>query len=256
MSNLQSIMQEIKKTKAVAESKPGENVQTRRIKAGKIMQAKESLKDLYTKYREEIKKNSIFILAVGSEAEKFAKTAEKEYQCFAVKADGLYEELLEKVPTSLYMNKLASRNMFEHLQARLEERAMDIGIMAFQPLYFEAKFKKMVNSKEEALDLVKRAINDKVGAELVGIDAIERVSIEAVNRDFEGQVMPIVLYTNDNALTKELTSDLKRLTKKIFVISSGNNVEKDLQDISISDITKVTKKSVEETLVKIKNNVL
>jgi len=247
-------MEQIKKTKAVAEQDPGTDVNTRRVRLGKISQAKEQLKSLYMDYRKEIMANALFMIASGPEGEKFAKSATKYFDCFSFQADDFYSSILEKVPSRIYMNKNASREFFEHLAARFEDRAVEVDITSYQPLYFEAKYKRLIASEEAALDMTKRAINEKVGSEVVGLDAIEKVSIQSVNQDYAGKVVPIVLYTEDETLTQELIGGLARITKNLFLITAGKTENESLTNKSINSITKVTKKSVEETLVRIKKN--
>lgn len=253
---MQATLKEIQKAKAVAEMDPGHDVQTRRVKLGHIRQAKEKLETLYMEYRREIQNNSVFIVALGSSAKSFADKAKKDYQCFSYEADGLYKDLLSKVSPKVYLNQLGSRSFFEHLSAKFEERAMEIDIVGYPPLYFDAKYKKQINSKEEALDMTKRAINEKIGGEVAGLDAIEKAAIEAVNSEFEGQVIPIVLYTEDEKLAEEVLAGLPRINKNVFLVTAGKDIAENLQNKSISSMVKVTKESVEKTLIKIKENVL
>lgn len=255
MSSIQDVMEEINKTKAIAEMDPGTNVQTRRVRMGKIKQAKSKLEELYMEYRKEVRNNSIFIVASGTEAQGFADSAKKDFDCFTLQADSFYENLLDQVPDKLYLNKPASRNMFEHLSARLEDRAREIDIIGYNGIYFEGKYKRNLKTKEDALQITKEAINKKVGAEIVGLDAIERISIESVNKGFQGTTVPIVLYTNDEKLTQDLLKDLKRLTKNVFFVKSGDIKEKSLTALAINDINKATKENVKETLLKIKSNI-
>lgn len=256
MSNLETVVKEIKKLKQVAEMNPGTDVHKRRHNKGKISQAKEKLKEKFMEYRKSVRENAIFILAVGSDSQKFAEIAQNEYQCFAVNTEDFYTDILDKVPEKLYMNKTSSRNMFEHISARFEDRAHEMDVISYQPIVFEAKYKKVIKSKEEALRLVKRAINEKVGGEIAAIDAVEKVSREAVNRDYFGKVVPIVMYTEDEELAQSLMQDIPKVNRKVFVVSAGKKLQSDLQGKAVSAISKVSKEKVEETLIDIKKKVL
>lgn len=256
MNKMQETLQEIQKQKAIAQSDAGHDVRTQRFKQGKIRQAKEKLDTLYMEYRRLVQSNAVFIVACGSEADSFAQTASEEYQCFAYEADSFYKSLLSQVPEKVYLNQMASRSFFEHLSAKFEDRAKEIDIIGFMPLVFEAKFKRKVTSVDDALDITMRAMNEKIGAEIVGLDAIEKAANKAVNDNFEGQVIPIVLYTKDATLAQEILTDLPRINKNVFLVSAGKNDKKNLQSTPINGMVEVTKEEVEKTLINIKQNVL
>jgi len=256
MSDLQTIMAEIKKIKIIAESDPGNDVKTRRFKLGKKKQAQLNLEGLYMEYRKQVRDSAVFMLVTGDQADKFAKTANKEYQCFDVEADAFYQEILDQVPERLYLKKLASRAFFEHLAARFEDRARAVDIVGYPPLFFDLKYKRVIASKEDALAMTKKAMNEKIGSEIVALDAIEKVSIQSVNSNFTGSVIPIVLYTKDEELAAQLLTGLARITKNVFIIKAGESSTKELSDKAISDIKNVTKENVEKTLTKIHKSVL
>lgn len=256
MNNMQQMLDKIKKLKEVAESDPGHNVQTRRVKLGHIRQAKEKLELLYMEYRRQIQSNCLFIVATGENASKFAEKASSDFQCFSFNADIFYESILSEVPPRVYMDQMASRSFFEHLANRFEERAMEIDIVGYPPLYFDAVYKKKINSKEEALEMTKRAINDKIGSEVVGLDAIEQASKKAVNEGFEGKIIPIVLFSEDETLIKEMLQGLPRINRNVFLVSAGKKVQEDLQTKSINSMVKVTEESIKKTLLKVKENLI
>lgn len=256
MSNLQVVMKQIKKVKEVAEQDPGTDVLVRRQRLGKKRQAMEKLKDLYTSYRKEISQNCLIMLVSGTESEKFAEIASADFSCYSFKADDFYSKILDQVPSKVYMGRVASHEFFDHISARFEDRAREIDIIGYSPLYFDAKYKKSMKTREDSLNIVKRAMNEKVGSEVVGLDAIEQVSIKTVNEGFAGKVVPIVIHTQDETLTEELIGGLARITNKLFLINSGKSENKNLINKSISDIKKVTKKNVEETLIKIKKQIV
>lgn len=255
MNRLESTMIEIKKLKEVAEMNPGTDAQKRKFNLGRIRQAKEKLELKYIEYRQQIVSNSLFMIVVGDMAKDFADMSREKYDCFAYSSDEFYKKILDQVPSKLYIDKPASRNMFEHIAARFEDRAREIDIIGYQPLVFEAKYKKVLKSEEEALDLVKRAINEKIGSEVSALDAIEKTSQEAVDKEFAGKVIPIVLYTSDEVLAKELLEGVPRVTKKVFMVNVGKKLQNGLQNKTIAAITEVSEENVEKVLLKIKEKV-
>ena len=253
MTNMQQIVEEIKKTKAIAEEKLEQDA-TYRVKYGRQVQAKERLRELWFEYRKEVLENSVFILVAGDKSEKFANVATKEFQCYGVNAEDLYKDLLRQIPSKVYMNQIGSRSFFEHIQGRLGERARELEIVSMKPVIFNQKYKKMVESEDDALSMLKQAINDQVGAELAALDAIDKVAFESVNSEINGKVVPIVLYSTDESLVKDIARDLKHLPSHSALVIAGKTEDSDLTALSINDTKTVSKTNVEKTLVKVRES--
>lgn len=256
MNQLQILMKDIKETKSMAERKPSEDTRKRSFELGNIRQAKEKLNRLFMNYRKEILGNSVFLTVTGSQSEEFANIASEEFSCFSFDSEDLYRKLADAVPPQLYQNKEASRNILDHVSNAFEDRAMQIDIIGYNAIIFKKEFRKMLTGKEDLLQLVKKAVNSSVGAEVVGLDAVDKASLLAIDNEFSGKVVPIVLFTKDQELTKELSSALKRINKNVFLVTTGTKIEKSLKDMSLSSIKSVDKESVEKTLTKLKQNVL
>lgn len=268
MSNLESIVSTIKDKKTIVEE--GQKalktegasalpVSAKRAKQGHINRAKLDLEELYREYRKELQTSSLFILVTGSQKniEKYNKIAESDFGCFPTDAELLYNEIMEKVPARLYVNQHASPSLFDHFAARFEDRALEIDIIGYPPLLFESKHKKPLKDKADATELMKRAFNEKVGGEVIGLDAIERVTLKAVNENFAGKFCPIVLHTTDPVLVRELERDIKRsVTKNVFVVTLGSKNDEGVQNVSLTNIKTVTKESVESSLLKVKENLV
>ncbi|HBI01196.1 MAG TPA: hypothetical protein DDY18_06185 [Flavobacterium sp.] len=256
MSTLKELAEKIKQQKAIAASDPGNDPQTRRVRLGNITQAKEQLKDLRLSYRKLLLKSAAFIIVTGDQADKFAKTAEEKYDCFAVNAEDFYNEMIEKVPEVLYKDKISSGNLFEHIGNALEDKARDLDIVSYPALIFESKYKKQIKDKNELLSLTKSAINEKVGSEIVGIDAMDKISDKVLNSELSGKTIPVVLYTSDTATVEELSKGLKRsLTRNTHIIATGE-VDDKTKNISLDVVDKVTTKAVEKSLLKIRQSLV
>jgi len=254
-NELAELVQVIQKKKEIASLKVDhEHFATRTTKKGKIKRAKEDLTELFLQYREALKNRAVFILTSGTETDKFVKLAEKNFGCFSVNADKFYSDLADQINPRLYTNHKASPGLFDLLSSHFEARAQAIGIIGFPALIFESKYNKILKGKEDLLKLTKRAFNDKIGSEVVGLDAIDLVAQKAVNELYEGKIVPIILHSEDQDLIKELSSGLRNITPNVFIVSAGDLENEELKNKTLSKITKVTKKSVEESLVKIKEN--
>ena len=251
---LKELVDKINERKIVAESNPGHDPMTRRVKLGHVNRAKEDLKDLFYKYRTALQDTVFFILVSGNKSSEFADIANEEFGCYSLDADKFYEDILNQVPERLYTNTHTSPTLFDHFSARFGDVALDMDIIGHPPLTFETKYKKVLMGKKDALEVLKRAFNAKVGGEVVGLNAVDKVARQAINENHSGEKCAILLHSNDSALILELERDIKRaLHKKVFVVSTGTKMDKELKTISLASIKDVNTENVGEALVKIRN---
>lgn len=251
--SLKELGEDIKKMQAVASMDPGDNYSTRRMRLGDIAQAKERLRLLGQEYRKELISRAAFAIVTGSQAEKFATLAEAEFSCFSVNVEDFYTEITSKIPPVLYQGVSSSQNLFDHIAQAVEEKARTLEIDRCPALIFESKYKKMLNNKEEMVKLTKTAVNDKIGAEFVGLDALYKVTQKVIDSELSGKIVPIILVVDDLSLVEELSKGLKRsISRNTFIVSTGSKVDQKLKDISL-DVTKsVSSETVEKTLLKMK----
>lgn len=256
-TNLKELGDSIKKAQAVSKMDPGTDVNVRRVRLGNIMQAKEQLRLLSQEYRQALIARSTFIIVTGSLASKFSELAEAEFSCFSANAEDFYTEMTAKVPAVLYQNVASSQNLFEHISAAIEERARKLDIVSYPALIFESRFKKNLKSKEEMLALAKIAINDKVGSEIVGIDALDKISQKVIDSELSGKTIPVILIAEDISIVEELARGLKRsLSRNTFVVSTGSKVDQKIKDISLTSLKTINSESVEKSLIKIKESLV
>jgi hypothetical protein len=252
MSNrLEEIINDVEKKEAIAAKVPEENPTTYRVVKGKIDRAKEDLKQLFLDYRDEVRHRSAFIIVTGNSVDKFSSIAQEEFGCFVQNADEFYHDITSKVDKRLYTNYTASPNVFDIVAAGFEERALEVGIVGYMGLLFESKYKKVLNGKDDLVNLIKRAFNEKVGAEAVAFDAIDKVAKNGLKDKFTGKNVPIVLFTEDEKLALELKKDLPRVSNNVFLIAAGKN---ELDVTPFAKLGRITNKNVEETLVNIRGN--
>jgi len=252
-NNLAELIETIKKKRELANSSPGEDRTSYNVRLGKIKRAKEDLKQLFLDYRRSIQESSAFILVTGTNAEKFASTSEEDFACFSLDAEDFYKDLIEKVPPRLYTDYSSSPAVFDYISAHFGDRALEIGIIGHSPLLFESKYKKKLNGKDDLLKLLKVAFNEKVGSEVVGLDAIDKVATKAIEREYDGKVVPIVMFSTDEELIKELSKGFKKVSGNVFIVSAGE-VSDSIKDNSVSHMDEVSEKSVEESLTEIRKN--
>ena len=250
--NLKELGKEIKAQQKIADSDPGTDINTRRMRLGNITQAKEKLQSLKLEYRKQVLSSAVFIVATGSDAKKYASIAEKSGGCFSVNAEDFYKDMIKDVPEALYVEKQASGNLLEHISNNLEDRARSLDIVSYPGIVMESKYKKLLKNEKDLLALTKTLINEKVGSEIVGIDAADRISAKLLKSKNSGKVVPIVLQVNDTSIAEELAKGLKRsLTRKTFIVSAGADLEEGIKNISFETMSEANEETVENSLLKI-----
>lgn len=221
-----------------------------RTKSGQLSQAKLRLEQARQQYVDELRSGALLMVAVSEDSEKLNKFNElsNSYGCFTADAEILYKEVLKNIPGRLVEGQTTTGILFDHVNNFLEDRAREIGISSFVPVTFHSKYKRTLKSKEDALEVIKRAINDSVGGEFVVIDTISRLLPLAIEAEWDNKTFPIVLTTKDSVLASELVGDAKtRLGMPAFVVSIGD------EELSNSvNVKEVSETSVKDALVTIR----
>lgn len=241
MRGFDSLIKDIDKNKQIASLDLGDaDPRTYTTKLGHVKRAKQNLKDLFLEYRKEVMNRAVFILTKGSQAKSFIDIALEEYGCFHVNGDALFEDIISRVNKRYYDDQISSPALFDLLMSSFNEVCDEIGIIGYPAVLFESKYKRRLKSKEDLLKLTKQAFNDKVGSDLVGLYAIDKVAREAVNNNYNGKTIPIIISTKDKELIKELNTSLKNITANVFEVNTAR---------------KQTQKTVESKLLKIKEQI-
>lgn len=251
MNTLQKLMVEIQKYKNVVNTKPSEEAtaSVRRMQEGNVRQAKEQLRDLYHRYRKSMRDNSLFMVVVGSTQDKFAEKARKDYGTYTFAADELLTILVDQIPTQLYTNQYMTRALLDFVNAKFEDRAMEIDIVSYNRIIMKNEYKKPIKDKQDLIKQLRPIFTKTIGGEVFGLDAIAKTAHIAVNEGFDGKVIPMLLKTEDVEFATQLAQDLKRISKNVKLIQSGNLKEEFNTDLTIDKITDINMK---ELFLKIK----
>ncbi len=250
--SFETILEKIDAEQAVAnQSLNNVNIRALPYKKGQINAAKENLEKLYFDYKEEVKKNSIFILVTGSESDHFADIAQEKFKCFKFDAKTFYKDILKEINPYLYQDKKINSSIFEVIGNVLEDKMKSFDVASYPQLMFDAKYSRVVRNKDEMLDVMADAINDIVGGEIVGLDALERVSKDGIEKKYKSRIVPILLYSADERFVSNLSKDLTKINSKVAVLTAGN-VETDVT--SFVTLEAIDEENVGNALKKIANN--
>lgn len=253
--SLQKTLEEMKKHAVYAnedvDSGPVETLSGRR---GRKKAAIESLKTLRRQYSDDLMRSAVFILTVGSDREAFEKIASTEGNCLVSGADSFYSDLAGRIHPTLYAGKNPGANLFDVVGRHLEDKARELGMTEYPQLLFKNTYARMVQSPEEFTALLKQAITEQVGGEVVGINAVRTLTDVAIAKDHSATTTPILLSTEDSKFAVELIAHLERLTPRVFLVVAGK-APKQLKTMQGAIVVKETSlESVEAALNQIKNN--
>ncbi len=253
--NLVDILTEIEANKPAASMEiTPEPFSTLSGRQGMKRAAYERIRQLRAEYSESLRKSSMFIVVIGSARNQFAQIASSdEYDCFNVDADAFAKNLISKIDKNLF-SKERTRFLFGIMQNCLYDRAIELGIREHNPVYFKEEYSAYVKTPEEFLPIVRSAINDQMGPEIIGIDAIERIVDTAIEKKHAAQVTPIIVNCSDESSAQKLVEGLKRLTNMVFSVTAGK-VSKNANVPTVSfSLKNVTPEGVGNTLAAIRSN--
>jgi len=229
---IKEIVEKIKKEREIADFKITAEMlpSVRRSRQDQIRRAKENLKELESEYKKSLLKQAVFIVTRGSQAEQFADLATK-FGCFNVRAELFYEAIANDVDGRYYNGVQSSPALFDTVMGNFAEVCSDIGVESAPSVYYESKYSRRLNNKEDLVSLLMQAYNEKVGAEIAGIYAVSEVAKLGLEQGVDTDTVAIVLYTKNKDFSVDLENSLKNLTKRVFLVnttkvSTAGSVEK------------------------------
>jgi hypothetical protein len=176
--------------------------------------ATEAIKRLKIDYRNQLMDSSVFIVVTGAGKDTFAQLASNEaFGCFSLDPEDFYKDLVSRINPSLF-GREGARQLFNIVENILENKALELDMLSYYPLSFNDKYNSAVNSADDLVPLVKRAINDQVGSEIVGINAIHSVVEKAITKNHSAPVTPIIFNTSDETFALDLYKNLSNLVDR------------------------------------------
>ena len=248
--SLNKVIEEIKQVKPFAE----EDVETgaRETLAGRRGRknaAIERLKTLRFEYRQSLIGSAAFIVVTGEKRDAFASIASEEFSCFASNPNEFFEDLASRIPAVLYQGRESVSNLFDILGRHLEDKANELGVVEYPQLIFRQQYRTTLKSKEDLVSLIKQAVTDQMGSEIVGIQAVNSLLNTAIDKGHGAKITPIVLSTGDEGLALSLGKTLSRLKPKgVFLVVAGKGTKALRTTEGVVSIKDPTKEAVEETL--------
>jgi len=251
MEDFQKLIEEIKEQrKFAADTLEDATPQTINARMGRKRSAIARLEDLYFKYRNLIRSKVFVIAAIGNQVDEFEKISTEISGLQAFDSNAFYDYLISKMDEKIFTSNLRNVYVIDVLSRALEDVAIEIGIQSYNQIIFNQKYDGVTSSREEALNLAKRVIEEQVGEEMASIFIIDRVVKFAFEHDLEAKIYPVLVKVSDEKNLQSLLSGLKILGNSSIVVSAGkSSVSGDIK------IDEVNEKTVLEALKKIKKKI-
>lgn len=216
----------------------------------------ESMKRLKRQYHKELMSSTLFIVVTGSAENAFSNLASGDsFGCFSVDPDEFYKDLTSRINPSLFGRESVG-NLFNIASNILEDKALELDINSYPVLRFSDKYNTGVKNAEDFTAVIKNAINDQVGSEIVGVSAINSIVDKAIEKKHSATVTPLLLSTSDEKFALDLQKNLKRLTSKVFLVVAGKAPKTLHGAEGAISVKTVTEESVGEALSTIRSKVL
>jgi hypothetical protein len=255
--SLSNILQQMEANKAAADSNPNLGPpETLNGRIGMKRAASENNKRLRLQYRKELMSQAAYIIVTGSGKDSFAEIASGEsFGCFTADPDDFFKDLSSKIDKSLF-GRENTKNLFNIATNILEDKMMELDIASYPMLQFSEKYNFAVKSPEEFVPVIRNAVNDQVGSELVGLNAVYSVVDKAIASGYSATVTPVILNTPDERFAFDLSKNLKRLTPKVFLVAAGKASKELKNSLGTFSVKDPTEETVGQTLSAIRSKIV
>jgi hypothetical protein len=223
--SLSTLLEQIKIQQPLADENvdegPRETMPGRR---GRKSRAIEEVKQLKENYANELRRTAAFVVVTGDKRNEFVSIANEHYKTFSTDPDTFYTDLVNRIPAGLYLGKESLPNMFDVVGRYLEDKMLEFvgqGVREYNQLIFRQHYSQSVTSRADFQKVIKQALVEQVGAEVVGIQAVHTLTNEAIARNHTAKYAPILLPTGDEKFALTLARDLDKISDKVFVVVAG-----------------------------------
>jgi hypothetical protein len=250
--SLAAILEKIKVVQPLAEEDvekpPYETLTGRR---GRKNQSIDELARLKRAYTNELRASAAFILVVGDKRDEFTAITEGGDNFFNADPEQYFADLVNRMPPTLYLGRESVSNLFGIVGRYIEEKAYELGISEQSQLIFTQEYQRAIKSKEDFQSLIKQAIVNQIGGEIVGIQATRTVTEEAIKRGTDAKFVSIVLSTGDEKFALKMLKDFDRISTRVFLVKAGTASLPDSScDAVLSNVTKEEVKKAFNTIKK------
>src|SRR5581483_2218939 len=254
--SLNTTLEEIKKVQPLAEETIDETkfIETLNARRGRKAQAIQSLKRLKRDYRNKLRTTAAYILVVGDKRNEFVSTATESFGCFSDDPESFYKDLANRITKVSDVKRESNTALHDILGRHLEEKMGELDVTEYNQLLFNEKYRRTITKDEDFLTFIRTVINDRVGPEIVAINAVQNLTNKAISAGHKGSTTPILLPTGDDAFALEVINGLAKVSSRVFLVGAGK-ISKAIKAAGPSAYVKdPTNESVEQALKQISDS--
>jgi hypothetical protein len=255
MMELNEVLAEIKKAKlkkAMDLSKIG--VETRAAQQGRKRSAELRLPYLERDYKIALAKHLAVFLVVGDGASKFAELASEITKEESLDAEGLYKEILSRMPKEAASGKMAPKVIVDIMTRHLLDLASELEIASMPlPRYQHSKGFSVKNT-QDLFRLIKRVLSQNGGAAMSAAKVLKEAAEQALKNEFDGDLYPVIVRLDDTSLADDMVEGFKEIIGNVNLLTTGE-LESKLKTKSFTNVKEVTRESVLDTLKNIKQTI-
>lgn len=225
--SLSKVLEEINTAKPLAEENlDGAPLETLRARQGRKNQAIEQLKSLKREYRLALLQSAAFIVVTGEKRNEFSSSATEQFKCFSANPEDFYEDLANRIPSVLYEGKSDPQNLFDILGRHLEDKGHELDLREYNQLIFRQEYRAVIKDKKDLTAMIRTAVNDRMGAEIVGIQAVTSILDKAIGANHNRLITPILLTTDSEKLALDLELSLRKLNPRgVYLVVAGKGTK-------------------------------
>lgn len=260
---LKSLLKEIKSLKKKAAGAPARknkdgkelppNPGTIQTHKARQRAAELRLPDVTKDYRKALLSHIIPVLVTGSSAEDFVKVASEALGVISVDGEALFKTLASKMPTEASSGKMTTKVVVDILGRHFNDIAIDSDVIEYPQIIYKNSKGFVITKKSDLDRLIKKIITEQVGAEMSTIYNLKDISDKALEMEFDGGKLPVLMSVSDASVIDSIFESQKRLSLTPYLLTSGE-VKGRLNTKALDSVEEVSKESVSKALKTVKNS--
>lgn len=199
--------------------------------------AESDLKDLFLDLRREVLENALVIIAHGKHAESFANIASESFGCFGFNARSPFEELSVGIHDT-YIGMQSSPDIINMFMEKFSEKASQLQILGYNYPMFQQNDSYVLKDRNSLVDLVTNVVNRDIGGEFAILCAIHDAAKRIMASDFEGNKVPVILYTENKELADTFKKDGLNVVSRIFALEVTKKQTEEMVEKQLLNIKK------------------
>ena len=228
--------------------------------------ATESIKVLRRQYRKQIMDQAVYIVVTGSNRNAFSEISSQDsFGVFSVDPDSFFRDLSSRIDPSLFGRESVS-NLFNIASNILEDKMLELDINSYPMLQYNDRYNVQVNNADDFTAVIRTAINEQLGSEIVGISSADLVTGTAITKKHDAAITPIILSTSDERFALDLMKNLKKqrlpngtfqgISNNVFLVAAGTTSKELKSFLGCFALKNATEETVGQTLTAIRSKVV